>query len=68
MTKHERPPIDLLAPRLAYTVDEVTSLLGVCRKTIERMVARGDLKSSKRFGRVLVLADSVNELLGREAG
>ena len=55
---------DLLAPpqRLAYRVDELSQMFGVCRKTIERAVADGRLKSSKRLGVRLIDAESARAM------
>jgi hypothetical protein len=49
-------------PRLAYRVDELSEMFGVCRKTIERAVADGRLKSSKRLGVRLIDARSIEAL------
>ena len=49
-------------PRLAYRVDGVAEMLGVCPKTIHRMIRDGRLRSNKTFGVRLVLADSVRAL------
>jgi Helix-turn-helix domain len=48
--------------RLAYRVDELSQMFGVCRKTIERAVADGRLKSSKRLGVRLIDARSIEAL------
>lgn len=50
-------------PRLAYRVDEVAEMLGVGRRTVERAVSDGRLRSSKRLGVRLIDAESVKELL-----
>lgn len=48
--------------RLAYRVDELSQMFGVCRKTIERAVADGRLKSSKRLGVRLIDAESARAM------
>ena len=48
--------------RLAYRVDEACALLGVSRDTIERAVKAGRLRSSKRLGRRLIDARSIEAL------
>jgi excisionase family DNA binding protein len=54
---------DAPAPaRLAYRVDEACALLGVSRDTIERAVKDGRLRSSKRLGRRLIDARSIEAL------
>ena len=50
--------------RLGYRIGEVVTMLGVCRRTIERYIANGRLRASHRLGAVIVSAASVNELLG----
>jgi excisionase family DNA binding protein len=52
-------PVPAAPARLAYRVEEACTLLGVCRRTIERAIADGRLKSSKRLGVRLIDARSV---------
>jgi excisionase family DNA binding protein len=49
--------------RTAYSVDEVAALLRVTRRTVQRAVADGRLKSSKERGARLIDADGVLALL-----
>jgi hypothetical protein len=48
--------------RLAYKVPELAWKLGVHRRTIERRIGDGTLKSTNVLGRRLVTADSVKAL------
>lgn len=52
--------------RLAYRIDELAAALGRSRRTIERMIAEGDLPTTKKFGGVLIPAAAVNALLAGE--
>jgi excisionase family DNA binding protein len=64
----DAPPIALTAQpdgRLAYRVDELAKALGVHRRTIERAISSGKLKSTKALGARLVWAESVRELFDR---
>lgn len=62
MVTQAEPPM-----RLAYRVDELSQMFGVCRKTIERAVADGRLKSSKRLGVRLIDAESARAMYQGEA-
>jgi excisionase family DNA binding protein len=55
--------IDGGAPlRLAYRIDEAMALLGVSRSTVERAIADGRLRSSKKLGVRLIEANSLKAL------
>ena len=49
-------------PRVAYRVDEVAEMLGVCRRTVERAISDGRLIATKRLGATLVQAQSIKAL------
>lgn len=49
--------------RLGYRVDELASMLGVCRRTIERRIADGTLTATTKLGGTIVSAASVDALL-----
>jgi excisionase family DNA binding protein len=51
-------------PRLAYRVDELARLTGLSRRTIERRIADGTLKSTRMLGARLVTAESVKIVFG----
>jgi excisionase family DNA binding protein len=60
--------IDRGAPlRLAYRIDEAMALLGVSRSTVERAIADGRLKSSKKLGVRLIEAQSLRALFDESA-
>lgn len=42
-------------PRLAFDVDETAKALGTTRRTVEGLIARGDLRS-RRIGRALYVS------------
>ena len=42
---------------IVLSTDEAASLLGVCRRTVQRMIRRGEIKS-RRLGRRWVIATS----------
>ena len=53
---------DVAPPRIAYRVDEVAKMLGVCRRTVERAINDGRLVASKRLGATLIEAESVKAI------
>ena len=55
-------------PRLAWRVDELAKAIGVSRRTIERKIKDGTLKSTKALGARLVLAESVTALFEPRGG
>jgi excisionase family DNA binding protein len=54
--------------RIAYRVDEVAALLRVTRRTVQRAIATGHLKSTKEHGARLIGADCVRALLSNADG
>lgn len=54
-------------PRLAYSMDEAAAALGISRSTIKRRIADGTLRTSKKFGCVLIPVDSIMKALEGEA-
>ena len=52
----------IVPPRLAYRIDETMTMLGVSRSTIERAIADGRLRSSKKLGVRLIEAESLKAL------
>jgi excisionase family DNA binding protein len=50
--------------RLAYRIDEVASMFGVSRRTIDRAIKDGRLTKRKALGVTLVTAESVNRMWG----
>lgn len=50
--------------RIGYRVDELAAALGVSRRTIERRIKDGTLKSTRALGVTLVSAESVAAIFG----
>jgi excisionase family DNA binding protein len=63
-----KSPLNLAPPssRLAYRVDEVAAMLGVCRRTVERAITDKKLIATKLLGATLITAASVSALLGED--
>lgn len=47
------PKLNLIEPKLAYTVDETAHLLSLSVRSVHRLRARGLLRGSKALRRVL---------------
>ncbi len=54
-----------IRPHRIYTSDEAALLLGVERRTIVRLVARGDIPGSKVDGNYRILGQSLLEYLSK---
>jgi excisionase family DNA binding protein len=52
--------------RLAYSVKEAAEAVGVSPRTIVREIKRGNLRAARVSRRVVIPAESLAELLGRE--
>lgn len=59
--KDKSPP-----QRLAYRIDELVGLLGVSKRTIERRIADGTLRSTTALGARLVDAESIRALFSTD--
>ena len=57
-TTHDQPP-----PRLAFSVAETAQMLGVCDKTIRRLVARGLLRRSRALRHLLIPRSEIERFL-----
>jgi len=59
---------DLIPPslrdRVTLSVAEVAEALGLCERTVEQLVAKGEFHSTKLGGRRLVIAASIWQALG----
>jgi excisionase family DNA binding protein len=51
---------------LAYTVKEAAAALGVSTDLVYSAIQRGELRAVKLGNRVLIPADALDELLGRQ--
>jgi excisionase family DNA binding protein len=50
-------------PRLAYSVRETAVILGVCEKTVRRLISRGLLKSSSALRHILIPKKEIERFL-----
>ena len=50
-------------PRLAYSVAEAAQMLGVCERTIRRLVARGLLRPSRALRHLLIPKKEIERFL-----
>ncbi len=62
------PPIARTAPveRMAYTPREAAAALGISRRSLDRAVARGDLRAARIGGAVRIPRAELDRLLGVE--
>jgi excisionase family DNA binding protein len=63
-TPPHKPPHIPPQPRLAYSIDETASMLGVSRPTLYKMIWRAELRTVKVGSRRLVPASELDRLLG----
>jgi predicted site-specific integrase-resolvase len=53
--------------RLAFSLDEVASLLGISRRTVQREIQRGKLPVPIRIAsKPMILADELNSIIDRK--
>jgi excisionase family DNA binding protein len=50
-------------PRLAYSVAEAAQMLGVCDKTVRRLISRGLLRSSRALRHLLIPKKEIEKFL-----
>ena len=55
-------------PPLAYRRKALAQKLGVSIRTVDRLLADGSLRYVRKLGTTLILADSVDRLLGLPSG
>lgn len=53
--------------KLAYTIQEAASAIGVSKPTIYRAIRKGDLRMVKYLGRSLIRAEDLKAALDRAA-
>ena len=56
---------DVLGGRLAFSVKEVAAILGVCEKSVRRLVARGLLRPSRALRHLRIARSEVEKFLER---
>jgi len=50
-------------PRRAYSIREVAAALGICERSVRRLIARGLLKPCRVLRHLLIPAEQLEELL-----
>ena len=50
-------------PRLAYSVGEVAQMLGVCPKTVRRLIDRGLIRASRKLRHLMIPRTEVERFL-----
>ena len=65
VTTRDPGPADV---RLAYSVHEVAQILGVCDKTVRRLVARRLLRASKALRHLLISKKELERFLNETLG
>ena len=58
----QEPP-DPRTPRLAYSVQETARMLGVCDKSIRRLILRGLIRPSRALRHVRIPRDEIDRFL-----
>ncbi len=56
-------PLNGTPPRLAYSVQEAARLLGVCDKSIRRLILRGLIRPSRALRHILIPRDELERFL-----
>lgn len=54
---------DVTAPRLAFSVAETASILGVSEKSVRRLISRGLLRSSRALRHLLIPRKEIERFL-----
>jgi hypothetical protein len=50
-------------PRLAYSVAETAAMLGICEKSVRRLIARGLLRPSRALRHLLIPRSEIGRFL-----
>ena len=58
-----QPPLSGTPPRLAYSVQETACMLGVCDKSIRRLILRGLLRPSRALRHILIPKQEIDRFL-----
>ena len=58
-----QPPLNGTPPRLAYSVQETACMLGVCDKSIRRLILRGLLRPSRALRHILIPKQEIDRFL-----
>ena len=58
-----QPPLNGTQPRLAYSVQETARMLGVCDKSIRRLILRGLLRPSRALRHIRIPKQEIDRFL-----
>lgn len=61
------PPAQDRTPRLAYSIKDAATALGISRSTLYRLINTGDLQTLRIGGRRLIQAPGIETMLSRAA-
>lgn len=56
-------PLNGTPPRVAYSVQETARMLGVCDKSIRRLILRGLLRPSRALRHIRIPKDEIDRFL-----
>ena len=56
-------PLNGTPPRVAYSVQETARMLGVCDKSIRRLILRGLIRPSRALRHILIPKDELERFL-----
>ena len=70
-TRAQTKPMNILttdptvssSPRLAYSIQETARMLGVCDKSVRRLILRGLLRPSRALRHILIPRDEIERFL-----
>jgi len=57
---------DKSVAKLCYSVQETAKALGLCKRTVHRLVARGELSAVRAGDRVLIPVRALDEFISRQ--
>jgi excisionase family DNA binding protein len=58
-------PFDSQPGRLAYSVQETARMLGVCDKSVRRLILRGLIRPSRALRHILIPSDEIDRFLSQ---
>ena len=63
MDSTAQDPADIRPARLAYSVQETARMLGVCDKSVRRLILRGLLRPSRALRHILIPKQEIERFL-----
>jgi excisionase family DNA binding protein len=60
-------PLEDLTKKLFYTIDDLTQLFGISKRTFYRIIERGELPHAKLGGKTFVHKDTIEDLFKKGA-